>query len=397
MYQPAAPPPAGVERVIEPSIIFGYLVIGALLVLVGLVIIAIAKPVQRHLPKAQVPSFAPPEGDVVTHGLAVRADRHVLAAALVSLAVARKIRVLAPRGRRGPVAIEVLAGTGFSPDERFLLQAFRPMQLTPRQERRYLQALAEIGIHVDTVADAPEMLFLRGRGSFRRHRRRELRRFFDAARDRMHAEGLSKKRPNSVHLYLLSLLFLATAAIGLVLILGAFVNGDWLGAIPIALDVIAVFWVLTLSPPPFLRFTDRGRELRRELSGLRDYMRLAEQERLRVLESVAGALRTPAGEPTPGGVALGLRPREAADPVAQAGPDRIVLLERLLPYAILFRQERSWQREFEHLGGAADLSHNMRVLGSTLDGIMTMLDVLLTIAQIVRGIGLVLSLFGRAN
>ncbi|MFT0140145.1 hypothetical protein ACEK07_40695, partial [Alcanivoracaceae bacterium MT1] len=74
----------------EPSIIIGYLVIGAVLVLVGLVIIAISKPVQRHLPKAQAPSFAPPEGDVVTHGLAVREDRHVLAAALVSLARAAR-------------------------------------------------------------------------------------------------------------------------------------------------------------------------------------------------------------------------------------------------------------------------------------------------------------------
>lgn len=138
--------------------------------------------------------------------------------------------------------------------------------------------------------------------------------------------------------------------------------------------------------------------MRQRLSGLRDYMRLAEQDRMRILQSPQGALRTPAGELTPGGRALGLRPEPTAgDAVAQSDLDRFVLVERLLPYAILFRQEREWQREFEHLGGAVDFSQNMRVLGTTLEGIMAVLEVLAAVGQVLRGIGAIFSFVGRVG
>lgn len=80
--------------------------------------------------------------------------------------------------------------------------------------------------------------------------------------------------------------------------------------------------------------------------------------------------------------------------MGQSKLDRYVLLERLVPHTILFRQERSWQRELEHLGDL-DASENLRVLGGTFEGVMTLLEVLVIIGQIFRVIGGVASLIGR--
>lgn len=384
-------------RVSDPNTIVGLLAVGVVLVLLALLIIAIARPIAKHLPSSVVAEYVPPPGDVLEHGLLVRADRRVLAAVIVDLAVRGKIRILAPRGAGGPVAMEARPEAPFTADERALLEAFRPRRLRPRQQRRYLRALEEIGVPVASIEHAPEVYFLRGRGAFRNHRRRALTRLFDDIRDRIRSEGLAHPGSGAAHLVLLSLLFLIVLVFGLFLILGAFITGEWVGALVVLVDVLAMFWVMTLAPPPLLHFTDQGRERRRHLSGLRDYIRLGEQDRIRMLESQQGALRTPAGALTPGGQALGLRPRPTAgDPVAQSALDRYELTEHLLPYAVLFRQERSWQREFEHLGGAANISQHMRVLGTTLEGVVAVLEVIVIIGQVLRVIGGLFSFLGRA-
>lgn len=372
--------------------------IGALPAVVGLAIVAIARPIARHLPTSPVVEFLPPPGDIITHGLAARADRRLVTAAIMRLALSGRVRVLAPRGASGPVAIEARPGTGLAPDDHFFLQTLRPARMSRRQQQRYLAALREIGVDVDRYEDAPDVSFLRGPGAFRRVQRRQLTAYIDRARSRAKSSGIARRFSGSAHLYLLSLLFLASTIAAILLAIGSMMNGITWGAVGAPLGIAAMFWVLTLSPPPIMRFTPAGQQMRQHLSGLRDYMRLAEQDRMRLLQSPQGALRTSAGALTPGGRVLGLRPEPTAgDPVAQSDLDRYVLIERLLPYAILFRQEREWQREFEHLGGAVDFSQNMRVLGTTLEGIMAVLQVLATIGQIMRGIGAVFSLFGRAT
>ncbi|MGO1769130.1 MAG: DUF2207 family protein [Microbacterium sp.] len=381
----------------DTSTLIGFLAFGLVIVLIALLVIVIAKPIARRLPRSPIVRYVPPEGDVLAHGLLVRSDRRVLSAAITAMAVRGAVRIIAPRGSRGPVAIAVAPDASLSADEHFLLQALRPERMKPRQERRYLAALADLGISAPSLAEAPPVFFIRGRGVIRGARRRALRRFFDSLRHRVKAEGLARKRTVTVHLVLLSLLFLIAALGGVFLVIGAIVNGEWMGAIVVLVDIAVLFWVLTLAPSPLLRFTSLGQERRRELSGLRDYIRLAEQDRLRMLQSPEGALRTPVGALTPGGQALGLTPRPTeGDPVAQAGLDRFLLNERLLPYAILFRQERGWQRELESLGGV-DISQNMRVLGSTLDGVVEVLEVLAIIGQLLRAIGGVLSFFGRLS
>jgi uncharacterized membrane protein YgcG len=82
--------------------------------------------------------------------------------------------------------------------------------------------------------------------------------------------------------------------------------------------------------------TERGRELQDHLEGLREYIRLAEADRIRMLQSPTGAERVPLA----GGAATPLDP----------DPDAVLrITERLLPYAVLFGQEREWTRELASL------------------------------------------------
>ena len=96
--------------------------------------------------------------------------------------------------------------------------------------------------------------------------------------------------------------------------------------------------------------TERGREARDHLEGLRLYIRLAEADRLRVLQSPSGALRVdrPAAAP----VAVGTEAAASGAPATTALIDPTVVLklnERLLPYAVLFGLERQWVRELAEL------------------------------------------------
>jgi uncharacterized membrane protein YgcG len=73
--------------------------------------------------------------------------------------------------------------------------------------------------------------------------------------------------------------------------------------------------------------TEQGRALRDRLEGLREYIRLAEADRLRMLQSPVGALRG----------------------VGRDDDTVLRITERLLPYAVLFGLEREWSRELATL------------------------------------------------
>ena len=97
--------------------------------------------------------------------------------------------------------------------------------------------------------------------------------------------------------------------------------------------------------------TERGREARDHLEGLREYIRLAEADRLRVLQSPSGALRVERAALGPPRIA----DAAGAAPVATAPVDTDTVLklnERLLPYAVLFGQEREWSEELAALYAA---------------------------------------------
>jgi uncharacterized membrane protein YgcG len=93
---------------------------------------------------------------------------------------------------------------------------------------------------------------------------------------------------------------------------------------------VALAGVVTLIvASSFHPLTEKGVETRDYLRGLEMYMKLAEAERLRVLQSPSGAVKTP---------------------VDASNKKKLVkLYERLLPYAIIFGLEKEWAKEFAPL------------------------------------------------
>lgn len=90
-------------------------------------------------------------------------------------------------------------------------------------------------------------------------------------------------------------------------------------------------WTSGAAKPPYL-LSEKGAEVRDHLLGIRDYLRLAEADRIRVLQGPETAER------------IDVTDRQAV----------IKLFEKLLPYAVIFGVEREWLRElhkdYEQLG-----------------------------------------------
>lgn len=104
--------------------------------------------------------------------------------------------------------------------------------------------------------------------------------------------------------------------------------------------------------------TALGAEVEDHLAGLKEYLQLAEADRLRMLQSVEGAERIDAGD----------------------GTAVVRLYERLLPYAVLFGIEREWGevlgRAYEGLGEQPDwyvgsVPFNPAVLGAGIGSFST--------------------------
>jgi uncharacterized membrane protein YgcG len=111
--------------------------------------------------------------------------------------------------------------------------------------------------------------------------------------------------------------------------------GDALLWIPLAAVVVAIIaGVVTVATWRSRdRVTAAGAPIRDQLIGLRDYLELAEADRIRMLQSPDGAERT--------------------------GPDSAAVLhlyERLLPYAIIWGIEKEWAEVLETQATATDAS-----------------------------------------
>lgn len=86
--------------------------------------------------------------------------------------------------------------------------------------------------------------------------------------------------------------------------------------------------------------TDKGLGLKRYLEGLKLYIKVAEQDRIKMLQSPEGAEKVAS-------VASGTEPAQL-----------IKLYERVLPYAVLFGQEKEWSKQlgayYENIGTQPD-------------------------------------------
>ncbi|QJU53742.1 DUF2207 domain-containing protein [Herbiconiux sp. SALV-R1] len=344
---------------IDASLYLVLAVGGGLAAIVLLVTAWVAARIARRLPPSPVVEFGPPPGELIDHAIAARADRRVLAAGVIDLAVRGRVRVLSSRDSSGPVAIQRVPAAPFSEWESSLFAALVGPDTTGGQRRRRQRALTRLGVSDDNR----DVAFLTGPASFPVARARALALLVEERRQLLGRRGLTKGRPVGIHLVLLALAFLAALGVGVVLGLVALVDGLWPITVLVPVVLAALIWVIAVTPPPIQRFTATGNELRQQLSGLRDYLKFAERDRLRMLQGPDTALRDYA--------------------------DRLVLTEKLLPYANVLGEERAWRRELAQL---ADLqsSDGLIALGTTVDALVTIMDAISTIAALARAAGSVI-------
>ncbi len=93
-------------------------------------------------------------------------------------------------------------------------------------------------------------------------------------------------------------------------------------AIPVTFVAGIVAFALALRP---LQLTEKGREARDHLEGMKLYLTVAEQDRLRMLQSPQGAERIDVGDEL----------------------ELVKLYEKLLPWAVVWGVEDQWMRELE--------------------------------------------------
>lgn len=125
----------------------------------------------------------------------------------------------------------------------------------------------------------------------------------------------------SIVIFILSIIitFIAISSIVLVSALG----------VGFALVALVIFGFSFIMPAR----TEAGVQIHDDLLGLRDYIKLAEADRLKFLQSPEGAERV--SNPSE------FNPKTPAQ--------KIKLFEKLLPYAILFGLEKDWAKQFKEL------------------------------------------------
>jgi len=153
---------------------------------------------------------------------------------------------------------------------------------------------------------------------------RQVRRIIQVATAEATATGLRKKPPLGAAVFV--------SVLAIVAAVGCFIFGVLMleqsvgGLLPFLLwipPLIVVLIVLALVSRKAL--THSGAELRDHLKGLKLYIRLAEADRLQMLQSPAGA---------------------ETEAVSTSDPRQIVdVYEKLLPYAVLFGLETQWAQE----------------------------------------------------
>ena len=159
-----------------------------------------------------------------------------------------------------------------------------------------------------------------------------------AAKSRLYADGLREKKGGALRVLLVVIAIFAgiVGFIASVIALGNEIGGVWplltlIGSILSA--GIAVSMLASIRP-----LTAAGAELRDYLKGLKLYIELAEADRIRVLQSPEGALRSPY-RPDPAASVAG----DPAAVVDTQNPVQVLkLYEKVLPYAVLFGQEKKW-------------------------------------------------------
>ena len=304
-----------------------------LILVLGLVARAVAA--QRVTPR--VVQYAPERGSTVLRdALLVDADRRAASAALIDLAVKRKVRLIAGAGRREPIGVELMPNGTLTSEEVALLEVlFGPDHTHGRARRFSADRRALAGRVKSLLLDTEHAL----------------------ARD-----GLVAERRTTWPGMTLTILAYLGMLVEALFIVFALIDGDWPALIATIIALAATIATILVTPSSWRRFLPPARPRREHLAGLRQYIALAEADGLRVLQSPSAAeLR--ATDASGGGGSAAAPAEPTTTPVA-----RFHLHERLLPYAVLFGLEQEWLAKLKLEVAALERS-NLDTLGDLVDAI----------------------------
>lgn len=250
-----------------------------------------------------VPQYSVPEDhDLLLAADVIERDHEALAAAFLDLAV------------RGYVDVVDLSPDAPDDDDRFAL-AFRSKDGATKQELTLLKALFDdftVGEQAKLGSlGAPEGAALYSMGL--------------RARDRAVSAGLRARPAGKLDIVLRRTIVPVLIGFAAVFVWTFAVEldaGPVFGWLLASLGAYFVTGIVLVKP---YLLTEKGAETRDYLIGMRDYLQLAEEDRIRVLQSPDGAER-----------------------VDTADRGQVVKLhEKLLPYAVLWDIERDWAKELE--------------------------------------------------
>jgi uncharacterized membrane protein YgcG len=245
-----------------------------------------------------IAEYAGPKGvDLLTDAVILKEVNRGAAATIVDLAVRGKLRIIEGRGifGRPNYTLELVSVDGLNDHEHRLASIFFPSE----------QPGAQYLISRDDTTKSRAVYAL-----------------VQSVSNGLKAAGYQKPRSSVGRTFIL-----ATVLNALAVAFGVFVANDARGhglgivlAVPPVVFLIIEYAFLFRKP-----LSAKGAELRDHLRGLRLYIELAEADRLRVLQSPQGAIKTP---------------------VSTSDPRQLVkLYERVLPYAVLFNLEKDWAKE----------------------------------------------------
>ena len=151
-----------------------------------------------------------------------------------------------------------------------------------------------------------------------------------AATSELVSRGLRRRVPLKARIWPIVVVVIADALVLLFGIgaLAAFVAPLWPVLVIVAAGLVGVVVVAMVARRPL---TAAGAETRDHLAGLKQFIEWAEADRIRMLQSPQGAERVPV---------------DLRDPRV-----KLKLYESLLPYAVVFGQEREWAKELAVLYG----------------------------------------------
>jgi len=263
-----------------------------------------------------IPEYEPPKGfDVINSDFLLKQKlRNVaISAALIEQAI------------KGNLTIIEIPKQGLFGKKDYELLLNKPPEDNSEEANEILQAIFRDGL---VVGSRIKVSSFKSDYSLQRGMYKSLKKLEKSLANNLFQRGFFKRNPKTVldgyRIWGSVLIIIPAFAVGIIGLAG--VVGIGL-AVGLALAGIIIFIFSFIMPAR----TEAGVQAHDDLLGLKDYIKLAEADRLKFLQSPEGAEKLPVAE--------------QFDP--KTPEQKVKLFEKLLPYAMLFSLEKDWAKQFD--------------------------------------------------